>query len=280
MDRHAGAADTQMEFDVCVVMLNFNGGDLARAAAEAALRSAGVRVGLVVVDNASTDGSDLELEAFADSDPGRAVFLRAGGNIGFAAGNNLGLWSLAAETICLLNADAVVRSDTLAILRDHLRAYPRVGACGPRLVTPDGTAQAFSYGRDPSPIYLLRRAIAHRRGRELHDWAGKQPRPADWVAGTCLMIRAASLQSIGLLDETIFMYFEDNDLCRRLRARGWGVAFVPGAAVEHFNRPTAADRARRRRYYHGLARFYTRHYGPVAGGLMRVATQLKLAAGR
>ncbi|HEY8284123.1 MAG TPA: glycosyltransferase, partial [Chloroflexota bacterium] len=83
-----------------------------------------------------------------------------------------------------------------------------------------------------------------------------------------------------LLDEAIFMYFEDNDLCKRLRERGWRVDFVPSAAVWHFNRPSAADRARRERYYQGLERFYTRHYGSVAGSLIRVATQLKLAIGR
>jgi len=278
--RRERATNSGLAFDICVVFLNFNGGDLARAAAEAALRSEGVRVGLVVVDNASTDGSDIDLEVLADFNPHRVVFMRARRNIGFAAGNNLGLWSLPAEMICLLNPDALVRPDTLNIMRGHLRARPRVGACGPRLVWPDGTPQAFSHGRDPSPIYLLRRAIAHRQGRELHQWTGEHPRPVDWVAGTCLMARARALQTTGLLDETIFMYFEDNDFCRRLRDRGWGVDFVPGAAVEHFNRPAAADRARRKRYYHGLARFYTRHYGPVAGGLMRVATQLKLVVSR
>jgi len=274
----AGATTTA--FDICVVLLNYNGGTLARAAAEAALVSVGARVGLVVVDNASTDGSEAALQALADSDPGRVLFLRAGGNIGFAAGNNLGLWSLPAEFICLLNPDALAPPETLGILRDHLRAHPRAGACGPQLASPHGIPQAFSHGADPSPAYLLRRALAHRRGRQLHDWAGEGSRPVDWVAGTCLMIRAAAVQQVGLLDEGIFMYFEDNDLCRRLRDRGWGVDFVPTAMVRHFNQPAAADRARRERYYGGLARFYDRYYGSVAGGALRVATRLRLAAGR
>jgi hypothetical protein len=274
------AAVTGADFDLCVVLLNFNGGELARDAAEAALGSEGVRVGLAVVDNASTDGSDAALADFVSAVPDQAVFLRAGGNIGFAAGNNLGLWSIPADLICLLNPDALVRPDTLKILRDHLRAHPQVGACGPQLVWPDGTPQPFSHGSDPLPAYLLRRAIAHRRGRELHEWDGDVSRPADWVAGTCLVLRAAALRTTGLLDEAIFMYFEDNDLCKRLRERGWRVDFVPSAAVWHFNRPSAADRARRERYYQGLERFYTRHYGSVAGSLIRVATQLKLAIGR
>jgi hypothetical protein len=266
-------------FDLCVVLLNYNGGSLAQRAAEAALASEGVRAALVVVDNASTDGSDAALEALARNEPSRALFLRAGGNLGFAAGNNLGLWSMPARAICLLNNDAVVDPGTLGALLNHLDSSPRVGACGPRLAWPDGRPQAYSHGHDPSPAYLLRRAVARRRGRELHDWVGGAARPVDWVAGTCLVARTTALESVGLLDAGIFMYFEDNDLCRRLRQRGWTVDFLPSAVARHYNQPSYADRARRRRYYLGLARFYDRHYGPLAGAALRVAARLRLEIG-
>jgi N-acetylglucosaminyl-diphospho-decaprenol L-rhamnosyltransferase len=98
------------------------------------------------------------------------------------------------------------------------------------------------------------------------------------VAGTCMVLRPAALASVGLLDEQIFMYFEDNDLCLRLRERGWGVYFVPEVAVRHFNRPSYADRERVARYYRGLAYFYHVHYGFVPGmivaALGRIRAQL------
>jgi N-acetylglucosaminyl-diphospho-decaprenol L-rhamnosyltransferase len=267
-------------FDVCVVLLNFNGGELVGQVAEAALASQGVRPALVVVDNASDDGSDRELQELVDRYPNRSLFLRSGANIGFSAGNNLGLHSMPARAVCLLNPDAVVEPTTLATLLEHLDQRPEVGACGPMLVTPDGLPQSFSHGDDPSPGYLLRRAVAHRRGRTLHAWDGDIPRQVDWVAGTCLMIRTSAMDRVGLLDEGIFMYFEDNDYCKRLRDRGFSVDFVPTASVRHYNQPSAQDTPRRKRYYKGLARFYDRHFGKAYGSLVRGAAGIRLALGK
>ena len=279
-NRHGTQATNLVDFDVSVVILNFNGGALVRQVAEAVLASVGVRSALVVVDNGSEDGSDQVLEDLVGRDPSRSLFLRAGGNIGFAAGNNLALWSMPARAVCLLNNDALVEPDTLAALLDHLDRHPGVGACGPKLLRADGQPQSFSHGDDPSPWYLLRRAFARGRGYNLHAWAGDRPRPVDWVAGTCLMVRTCALNRVGLMDEGIFMYFEDNDLCKRLRDRGFEVDFVPTLAVRHLNQPSMADLPRRKRYYTGLARFYDRHYGRAAGILIRLSTAIRLAAGR
>ncbi|MGH2346233.1 MAG: glycosyltransferase family 2 protein [Chloroflexota bacterium] len=265
--------------DVCVVLLNFNGGSLVVQAVEAVWASERIRPALVVVDNGSIDGSDLVLEELLDRDPVNSLFLRTGANLGFAAGNNLALWSLPARAVCLLNGDALVDPGTLGALLEHLDLSPRVGACGPKLLWPAGEPQPFSHGHDPSPSYLLRRAAAQRRGNELHDWAGDRPRTVDWVAGTCMLLRTAALERVGLLDEGIFMYFEDNDLCKRLRARGFSIDFVPTTAVHHHNKPAKADLPRRRRYYQGLARFYDRYYGRPAGGAIRVASRVRLATG-
>ena len=181
----------------------------------------------------------------------------------------------------LLNPDAIVEPETLPAMLRFMDAHPEVGASGPRLSWPDGTVQPFSHGGDPTPAYLWRRSRARRAGRQLHDWGGVAdgqvtgasgaPRPVDWVAGTCLMVRAAALGEVGLLDERIFMYFEDNDLCLRLRNRGWPVYFLPEVEVRHHNRPSYADRRRVRSYYRGLARFYATHYGRAAGMAVRVA---------
>ncbi len=274
-DRHEA-----FDFDLCVVVLNFNGGELVCKVAEAVWASTGVQAALVVVDNGSDDGSDRQLEELIRLHAARSVFIRSGDNIGFAAGNNLGLWSLPARAVCLLNYDAVLEPTTLAVLLDHLDRRPEVGACGPKLVASDGLPQSFSHGDDPSPLYLGRRALAHRRGRTLHVWDGDRPRRVDWVAGTCLMVRTSAIDRVGLLDEGVFMYFEDNDYCKRLRDRGFFVDFVPTTSVCHFNRPSAQDKPRRKRYYKGLARFYDRHYGKTAGALIRVLSGLRLTFGK
>jgi GT2 family glycosyltransferase len=273
--RQPAASDGSGLLDLCVVVLNYNGGTLLQEAVRAALASADLRVDVVVVDNGSTDGSVDALEqraAAAGSWPaaGTLLLLRVGANLGFATGNNLGLFALPARYIVLLNNDAVVEAETLGILARFMDGHPRAGACAPRLLWPDGQPQPFSHGGDPTPAYLVARARARRLGRTLHEWGGDEPRAVDWVAGTCMVLRPAALSEVGPLDSSIFMYFEDNDLCRRLRGRGWQVYFVPEAAVRHYNRPSYADRARLRNYYRGLARFYRKHYGMAPGLAMRV----------
>lgn len=286
--------------DMCIVVLNYNGGPLLEQAVYAVARQPELACAVVVVDNASTDSSFDSLAAKLEGDAelagvpqgtrtmhgGHYLLLQAGQNRGYAAGNNLGLFGFPARYIVLLNPDAIVEPGTLPTMLRFMDAHPEVGACGPRLSRPDGTAQPFSHGGDPTPAYLWRRSRARRAGRQLHDWAGAAgggmaewqgtgesgaPRPVDWVAGTCLMVRAAALGEVGLLDERIFMYFEDNDLCLRLRNRGWGVYFLPEVDVRHHNRPSYADRRRVRSYYRGLARFYATHYGRPAGMAVRVA---------
>lgn len=261
--------------DLCIVVLNYNGGALLASAVEAAAHQPGLACAVVVVDSASTDGSFDALaagRAASDGHGGRYLLLRAGQNRGYAAGNNLGLFGFPARYIVLLNPDAIVDVGTLPAMLGFMDAHPEVGACGPRLSWPDGTAQPFSHGGDPTPAYLWRRSRARRSGRQLHDWGeGGAPRPVDWVAGTCLMVRATALGQVGLLDERIFMYFEDNDMCLRLRNRGWAVYFLPEVAVRHHNRPSYADRRRVRSYYRGMARFYATHYGRAAGLAVRAA---------
>ena len=157
-------------FDVAVVIVNYNGGSLLAEVVAAASASEGLRLGIVVVDNGSTDRSHLALRsqpavAAANSVP--LVLIESGANLGFAGGNNLGLYALQARYIVLLNNDALVEPGTLAILVRFMDRYQDVGACAPRLTWPDGTPQPYSYGSDPTPGYLLRRAWSHRRGRTL-----------------------------------------------------------------------------------------------------------------
>jgi hypothetical protein len=271
--------------DLSVILLNYNGGALAGEVLRAALASEGIRMGVVVVDNASGDGSLNTMRQVVATLPDGArdrpvVFLRSTENLGYPGGNNLGLYALRACYILLLNNDAVVEPQTFARLVGFMDTTPRAGACGPRLNWPDGTAQPFSHGGDPTPLYLLRRALAQRSGGYLHDWAGARPREVDWVAGTCLCLRAAALAEVGLLDERIVMYFEDTDICARLRHNGWPSYFVPSAALIHHNKPSKADRPRRETYYRGLSQFYRRHYGPLAGLFIRIATRTRLLLSR
>ncbi len=246
-----------------VVIVNWNTANLLQACLQSCLASpppGGME--LVVVDNASSDDSLARARAL-----GPAVRVIANRqNVGFARANNQGLAQSQGGQALLLNSDTVVPPGALAGLVDFMEGHPDAGACGPRLVQPDGRPQPFAFGGDPTPAYLLRRAAKRLlRGQALHDWSTTQLQAVDWVAGTCLCLRRAAVEQVGPLDEGLFMYFEDNDWCLRLRQHGWKVYYNPQISVLHLGgqsrqqNPQAADA-----YLTSLRYFYAKHYGRLS----------------
>jgi hypothetical protein len=151
-------------------------------------------------------------------------------------------------------------------------AQPGAGACSPQLLRPDGSPQPYTFGDDPSLKYLLRRGLNRLlRHRYLHNWATDAIQEVDWVSGACLMVRRQAIDQVGGLDENIFMYFEDNDWCLRIRQAGWKIYYNPQVSITHLGGQSLAQNpAARRGYYRSLDYFYTKHYGSFTRFLLRV----------
>jgi hypothetical protein len=197
-------------------------------------------------------------------------------NLGFARANNQGIRASSGRYVVLLNSDTVVPSGALEALVGFMDAHGDAGAVGPRLLRPDGTPQPYAFGGDPTLRYLLRRGVNRLIFRRpLHDWATDAIQPVDWVSGACLMARRAAIDQAGLLDENIFMYFEDNDWCLRIRQAGWRVYYHPQVAITHIGGQSLAHNpAARRAYYDSLCIFYRKHYGPRALALLTLCLPL------
>lgn len=223
---------------------------------------------VIVVDNASTDGSP---EMVAAEFP-EARLIRNAENYGYARANNIGITASRGRYVLLLNSDTVVPAGALAHLVAFMDGHPRAAACSPRLLRPDGTPQPYAFGGDPTPLYLLRRGFNRLLlGRPLHDWAGAEPIQVDWVSGACLLVRRMAVEQVGLLDEAMFMYFEDSDWCRRMRLAGWQIWYVPTAAITHIGGAGLRQNpAARRAYRASLRYFYRKHYGPAANLFLRL----------
>lgn len=220
--------------DVTISIVSFNTRDLLRAALAAALRSAGVSLEIVVVDNGSKDGSaDMVEREF----PGVQI-IRNADNRGFAAANNVAMRRAAGRHVLLLNPDTEVRPDTIGTLARYLDEHQRTGICGPRVLYPDGSFQSCGY-RFPTVWSEIRmsknvnRVIKAVVGPETFVADHPETREVDWVDGCCLMIRRAVIDQIGLLDEQYFLYAEELDWCFNARKAGWGVAAVPAAEMVH-----------------------------------------------
>ena len=219
---------------------------------------------IVVVDNASTDGTAA---AVRERWPAARV-IEAGGNLGFAAANNLGIRQTFGELVLLLNPDTVVRPGAVDRLVELLDARHDVAVVGPRLVNADGRAE-LSFGAMISPLAEWRQTILVG-GSDRHaplisgyvDRLTRHERHVDWVSGACLMVRRTDADAAGLLDERYFMYTEDVDFCAAIRARGRVVLFTPTAEVVHLRGQSAstAPRSTEAAYRRSQLAFYEKHH--------------------
>jgi len=181
---------------------------------------------IVVVDNQSGDGS---LQRIAEAHPD-VHLIDAGANLGFAGGNNLVLRDCSADFVMLLNSDALVVEGTCDRMIRTLLERPDAGAVGARIVNEsDGLDQDYPT-RFPSIGAMLRRALW---GGEYPAAGFDMPREMERLHGAGIMIRGKLLRSVGLLDDSFFMYDEDVDWCIRARRAGWKLLLDPAARVLH-----------------------------------------------
>lgn len=223
---------------------------------------------VLVVDNGSTDGSHTAIEhEFPE-----VRIIRHAENKGYARANNAGVRAAAGEYLLFLNSDTILMADTVALLSKLLHEHPGAAACSPRLLQQNGKAQPFAFGGDPTLKYLLARASARFGIRKpMHNWDTATLQTVDWVSGACLLIRRSAFEQVGGFDEKIFMFFEDNDLCLRLRQAGWNVLYAPHIAVIHLGGGSLAGSTHRNDYYYrSLKYFYSKHYSALECAILRM----------
>lgn len=258
--------------DVSVVILNWNTRDLlAECLRTTAAQSDGLSLELIVVDNASTDDS----VALVRRDFPHVRVVESPANVGFAAGNNLGVREAGGRCVLLLNTDAFLKPGALRALVDVLDAQPRAGLVGARLVNADGSFQA-SHTAFPTLTreFLILSGLgrlffgAHFPSHGAERAAG--PQTVDYVEGACLMCRPEAYRQVGGLDAGFFMYAEEVDLCMALKRAGWSVWYQPDAEVTHLGGASSSQRKPEREgdLYASRVRFFRKHYGPVAASLL------------
>jgi N-acetylglucosaminyl-diphospho-decaprenol L-rhamnosyltransferase len=209
---------------------------------------------VIVIDNASSDGS---VEMVRREFPAVRLIVNES-NLGFARANNGGIAASRGRYVLLLNSDTLASASALDTLIAFMDAHPEAGVVGPRLLRPDGAPQPYAFGGDPTLAYLARRGLNRLlRRRYLHDWNTNAIQEVDWVSGACLMARRAAIEQAGPLDESMFMYFEDNEWCLRIRKVGWKVFYDPQAAIVHLGgQSVAKNPAARQAYTRSLHIFY------------------------
>jgi GT2 family glycosyltransferase len=222
---------------------------------------------IIVVDNASTDGSPEMVEAKFP----QVKLIRSGENFGFAKANNLAIRESSGKYISLVNSDVKVLPGCLDALANYLDQNPKVGNVGPRVLNPDLTMQV-TCRRFPGLWNNLCRATGlasafrdHQllSGEQMFFFPHDRLMEVDVLGGCFWMVRRETLDHVGLLDEDFFMYGEDLDWCRRCWKAGWKVVFIPtGVAIHYGGRSSASQPARFAvAQQSSVFRYWKKHHG-------------------
>ncbi len=252
--------------DVSVIIVNWNTRDLLLACLRSLEEERTPAREVIVVDNASTDGSAERIMAeYPD-----VRLIASPDNLGWSKGNNVGAKASSGRFLFLLNPDTEVRPGALGELIRLMEARPEAGACAPKLLNPDGSLQP-SLRRFPEPRHLLwdalglakryprsRRFAAYRMGDFDYDQVAEVEQPM----GAALFIRRETWEQVGGMDESFPIFFNDVDWCYRAVKAGWRILFDPAAEVIHHGGSSTRQVKPRMitESHRSLERFYRKHY--------------------
>jgi GT2 family glycosyltransferase len=263
--------------DTAVIVVSYNTRALT-VQAVAAARKAGVGLDarVVVADNGSVDGT---VEAVRAADPEVAVLVNPD-NPGYGAAVNRAAAGERSAFVCAMNADVLLEPESLVTLRRFLDAHPRCALAGPALAYPDGAPQP-SAKRFPTLGLALGEVVGLHAVAPRNRWVRRfyyedrdltRAADVDTVSGAVMLLRGEAFGAIGGFDEGFRMYFEETDLCRRLRARGHSVAFCPGArAIHQHGASTRQTSVRQVEYYLSYVRYFGKHHRGGAAAALRLA---------
>ena len=207
---------------MCVIVLNFNNWADTNKCLESLRVLDYPNCQILVVDNGSSDRPPCDLTGRFPA----VELLNNTENLGFAGGNNRGIrhaLRLGAEYVWLLNNDTRVQPLSLRAMVETAEKDARVGAVGSILLNGTGKLRVEAWGG--GEVSLLTGLPSHLQGKS----SGR----LDYLCGASLLLRRDALEDVGMLDEKFFLYWEDADLCFRLRARGWKLAVAETAWIIH-----------------------------------------------
>jgi len=234
--------------DISIIIVTFNSADCIAACVESILAQVGVSFEVIVVDNASADGTLARLKGLS------CRLIPNAENLGFGRGNNLGFASSSGRYIHLLNPDAkLAAKNSLAEICRCMDAHPRWGMAGTMLLSADGQIQGHP-------------ATEYPGARHVHRDFSKLPGDIAWIMGASMIIRRELYEKLGGFDPGFFLYSEETDLCLRLRELGFEIGYISEVAVSHIG--GASEDLRdpydvSARKLKGLLRFRRKHYSPA-----------------
>ncbi len=267
--------------NLSIALVNYNTcDDLAHCLESIQVTAGDIDHEIIVVDNGSTDGSAAMLRARFP----HTRLIEPGRNTGYSEGNNIALRAAQGEYVLVLNPDTEVHPSALTRLLNRLSQDTGCGAVTARQVWTDGQtvlpicARTYTY-LDLWLSYTLLGSLLSRwrdRRRErlwYQEWDRLSDRLVEIAPGSCLLLRREVLSQVGLFDETMVLYFSDDDLCQRLRAAGYQIGYVADAVITHQESASLnkVKRRARRAFYRDMATYTRKYHGPIRAILLMAA---------
>ncbi|SRR6266404_189848 len=224
--------------ELSIIIVNWNSAEYLReCVASIFANTAGISFEVIVVDNASYDGSGkMLLREFPD-----VLFIQSEQNLGFSKANNLAFERSSGSSLLFLNPDTVILNAAVAIMHSHLNSSPRIGAVGSGVLNTDLSMQTHYVQAFPTILnqVLVSESAKHMFPksklwgiRSILEYDG-HPVNVEVVAGSCVMVKRAVFEKAGRFDEDYFMYAEDVSLCYAIRKCGYQIQYVRDASVIH-----------------------------------------------
>jgi len=261
---------------ISLIILSWNTKNLLRNCLKSVISQSKLSLSemeIIVVDNASTDGSqEMVSKEFPE-----VKLIKNKQNLGYAKGNNLGVRAASADFLMILNSDTLIKPGSIEKLIDFLEASPGLSIVGPRLLNSDGTPQA-NCGRFPdlwvSAVMLFKE---HFGGSRLVRYSPSVSGEVDWLMGAAFLARKKVFEKIGGFDEKIFMYMEEVEWFYRAKQAGFKAYFLKEAEIVHLGRGSSTTGRKEPilNIYKGLIYFFRKHKSLPELIILRVMLKLK-----
>lgn len=252
-----------------IIIVNYNTFTLTKQTIESVLaHKYSFSYEIVLVDNASTDGS---LEALEEHfrDQSKVHIIKNIANLGFAKGNNMGIRRSRGEYVLLLNSDTEVKDECLEECLNQMDQNKHLGALGCKVILPNGVLDHACKRGFPTPkaslYYFLKLDKRNPRKYGQYDalhLGEDEVGEVDALMGAFMLMPRKVLDEVGLLDEDFFMYGEDIDLCFRIKSAGYGILYYPKAHIIHYKGGSSKKRRHKVIYdfHQAMWIFYRKHY--------------------
>lgn len=250
--------------ELTIIIVNYASKEFLRNCLASLRQNGPSEAEIIVVNNDPQENLDELLVIFPT-----IKIVENAGNGGFGQANNLAAQKAQGKNLLFLNPDTEIRRAGLVEALTMLTADADLGVIGARLLAENGETQAWCAGVEASLSDLIKNNLGWSRSRQI--WEKREKTSVDWVSGAAMLVKKEVFMAVGGFDEQFFMYFEDMDLCRRVRTYGKKVLFLPQWEVIHYGGKSQRDKQKQKKYFYtSQDRYFLKNQGRWQATAVRI----------